>query len=119
MYSCKIFLYIRTTKKKKKKTCKKKNIPTYFSCTPATMTVEKAKAAMDAGLTVLKFSLDAMDERKIQKIRGKRANFEDAVNKILELIKYKEEKKLKTVLVPCMIDLAIEEIDKQMHKDFL
>ena len=55
--------------------CTKKKIPTYFSCTPATMTVEKAKKAMDAGLGVLKFSLDAMDEKKIQKIRGKRANF--------------------------------------------
>ena len=41
--------------------CKRKKIPTYFSCTPATMTVEKAKKAMDAGLGVLKFSLDAMD----------------------------------------------------------
>jgi radical SAM protein with 4Fe4S-binding SPASM domain len=99
--------------------CRKKNIPTYFSCTPATMTVEKAKKAMDAGLTVLKFSLDAMDERKIQKIRGKRANFEESVNKILELIKYKKEKKLNTLLVPCMIDLAMEESDKEMHKDFL
>ena len=55
-----------------------------------------------------------MDERKIQKIEVK-SKFEDAVNKILELIKYKEEK-LKTLLVPCMIDLAMEE-NKQMHKD--
>ena len=54
------------------------------------MTVEKARA-MDAGLTVLKFSLDALDEIKIQKIRGKRANFK-AVDKILELIKYKKKK---------------------------
>ncbi len=99
--------------------CKKKNIPTYFSCTPATMTVEKAKKAMDAGLNVLKFSLDAMDEKKIQSIRGKRANFADAVNKILELLEYKKEKKLKTLLVPCMIDLAMEKTDKKMHKDFL
>ena len=99
--------------------CKKKKIPTYFSCTPATMTVEKAKKAMNAGLGVLKFSLDAMDERKIQKIRGKRANFEDAVNKILELVEYKKKKNLKTLLVPCMIDLAMEESDNQMHKDFL
>ncbi len=99
--------------------CKRKKIPTYFSCTPATMTVEKAKKAMDAGLGVLKFSLDAMDERKIQKIRGKRANFEDAVNKILELIEYKKQKNLKTLLVPCMIDLAMEEKDKEMHKEFL
>ena len=56
------------------------------------MTVEKAKRAMDAGLTVLKFSLDALDEIKIQKIRGKRANFKEAVDKILELIKYKKRK---------------------------
>ena len=55
--------------------CSKKKIPTYFSCTPATMTTEKAEKAMEAGLGVLKFSLDAMDERKIQKIRGKRADF--------------------------------------------
>ena len=99
--------------------CKDKNIPTYFSCTPATMTVEKAKRAMDAGLTVLKFSLDALDEIKIQKIRGKRANFKEAVDKILELIKYKKEQKLKTILVPCMIDLSTDEKDPEMHKDFL
>ena len=46
---------------------------------------------MDAGLGVLKFSLDAMDEKKIQKIRGKRANFSEAVDKILELLEYKKE----------------------------
>jgi radical SAM protein with 4Fe4S-binding SPASM domain len=101
------------------KICTRKKIPTYFSCTPATMTVEKAKKAMDAGLGVLKFSLDAMDEKKIQKIRGKRANFSDAVNKILELLEYKKSKNLKTILVPCMIDLAIENTDVQMHRDFL
>ena len=100
-------------------TCKKKNIPTYFSCTPATMTVEKAKMDMDSGLSVLKFSLDAMDERKIQDIRGKRANFEESVNKILTLIEYKKAKGLKTLLVPCMIDLSIDKTDHKMHKEFL
>ena len=53
------------------------------------MTVEKAKKAMDAGLGVLKFSLDAMDEKNT-KIRGKRANFSEAVDKILELLEYKK-----------------------------
>ena len=42
--------------------CTKKGIPTYFSCTPATMTLEKAEKAMKAGLGVLKFSLDALDD---------------------------------------------------------
>ena len=100
-------------------TCKEKNIPTYFSCTPATMTVEKAEKVMKAGLDVLKFSLDAMDERKIQKIRGKKANFAESIDKILKIIKFKKENNLKTLLVPCMIDLATEETDIEMHKEFL
>jgi len=85
----------------------------------ATMIVEKAKATMDAGLGALKLSLNAMNEKKIQKIRGKRANFKDSVEKILELIKYKEEKKLDTLLVPCMIDMAEENTDIEMHNEFL
>ncbi len=99
--------------------CTKKNIPTYFSCTPATMTVEKAEKAMEAGLGVLKFSLDAMDERKIQKIRGKRANFEDSVEKIIKLLEIKKKRNFKTILVPCMIDLGFDNTDITMHKEFL
>jgi len=99
--------------------CSKKKIPTYFSCTPATMTIEKAEKAMEAGLGVLKFSLDAMDERKIQKIRGKRADFEDSIKKILKLLDIKRKKNLKTLLVPCMIDLAMDKNDKKMHNKFL
>ena len=63
---------------KRLKACKEKNIPTYFSCTPATMTVDKAVEAMENGLTVLKFSLDAMDDEKIKKIRGKKANYNES-----------------------------------------
>ena len=100
-------------------TCTKKNIPTYFSCTPATMTLEKAEKAMLAGLGVLKFSLDALDEKKIQKIRGKRANFKESIDKIMHLIEFKEKNNLKTLLVPCMIDLSMEDTDVEMHKEFL
>ena len=99
--------------------CKKKKIPTYFSCTPATMTVEKAEKAMEAGLGVLKFSLDAMDEKKIKKIRGKKADFADSIEKILKVIDIKKKKNFKTLLVPCMIDLAAGPNDTDMHKRFL
>ena len=60
-----------------------------------------------------------MDERKIQKIRGKRADFEDSIEKILKLLDIKRKKNLKTLLVPCMIDLAMGENDKEMHNKFL
>ncbi len=99
--------------------CKKKNIPTYFSCTPATMTVDKAVKAMEAGLTVLKFSLDAMDEESIKSIRGKKANYQESIDKIHELIKIKKEKGLKTLLVPCMIAFDKDEKSLMLHKKFL
>ena len=69
---------------KRLKACKDRNIPTYFSCTPATMTVGKAEAAMEAGLSVLKFSLDALNDEEIKKIRGKRADFD---NQLIKSIK--------------------------------
>ena len=99
--------------------CTESGIPTYFSCTPATMTVEKAKLALEAGLGVLKFSLDAMEEKKIKAIRGNRANFQESIEKIMELIEFKKENKLKTLLVPCMIDMAEEESDIEMQKEFI
>ena len=77
---------------KRLNSCKKRGIPTYFSCTPATMTVEKAEKAMEAGLTVLKFSLDAMDEEKIKSIRGKRATYNESIEKIHKLLEIKKKR---------------------------
>lgn len=104
---------------KRLEACKKKGIPTYFSCTPATMTVEKAVKAMEAGLTVLKFSLDAMDDGNIKSIRGQKANYEESIKKIHTLLEVKKEKKLKTILVPCMIAINNNEDSKKMHQNFI
>ena len=104
---------------KRLKKCKENKIPTYFSCTPATMTVEKAVAAMENGLSVLKFSLDAMDDDEIKKIRGRKANYNESIRKILEIIKIKKERNFKTILVPCMISFKNSEKDKKLHKSFL
>ena len=104
---------------KRLEACKKRNIPTYFSCTPATMTVEKAVAAMEAGLTVLKFSLDAMDDETIKSIRGKKANYYESIEKINKLIEIKEEKGFKTLFVPCMIAFDSNEESKKLQENFL
>ena len=48
---------------------------------------------MEAGLNVLKFSLDAMDDDAILKtIRGKKANYEESIRKIHELLEIKKER---------------------------
>ena len=104
---------------KRLEACKKRNIPTYFSCTPATMTVEKAIKAMEAGLTVLKFSLDAMDDEEIKSIRGKRATYNESIDKINQLLEIKKTKGFKTILVPCMIAIKDDKKNKKMHKNFL
>ena len=104
---------------KRLKLCQEKNIPTYFSCTPATMTVEKAVHAMEAGLSVLKFSLDAMDDESIKSIRGKKANYGESVEKILKLIDIKKERGFKTLFVPCMISLNNDEESKKLQNNFL
>ncbi len=104
---------------KRLKACKKRNIPTYFSCTPATMTVEKAEAAMEAGLSVLKFSLDALDDEEIKKIRGKKADYTNSIDKIHKIIEIKKKRGFKTLLVPCMIALDKKEKDRIQHKKFL
>jgi radical SAM protein with 4Fe4S-binding SPASM domain len=99
--------------------CKEKNIPTYFSCTPATMTIEKATEAMQAGLNVLKFSLDAMDDESIKSIRGKKANYDESIEKILSLIEIKNKNNFQTIFVPCMISFKKDEKSIELQKKFL
>lgn len=99
--------------------CKKLEIPTYFSCTPATMTIEKAVKAMESGLGVLKFSIDALNDEDFKEIRGKKANYTESIEKILKLIEIKKERNLKTLLVPCMISFGQNDEDKKKEENFL
>ena len=99
--------------------CTKRNIPTYLSCVPANLTVEKAEALMQAGLGVLKFSIDALDDELQKQIRGKQNNFEKAFKTILDVIDLKAAKGYKTLLVPTMIALKEDEESRKMQEDFL
>ncbi len=99
--------------------CTDLGIPTYFSCVPANITVEKAERLMHAGLGVLKFSIDALDDEAIKQIRGKHANFEQAFKTILDVIDMKAAKGYKTIIAPTMIELRVDDISRQMHMDFL
>jgi len=81
--------------------------------------VEKAVKAMESGLTVLKFSLDAMDDGSIKSIRGKKANYDESIKKILKLLEIKKERGFKTLLVPCMIAINNDEKSKKMHEEFI
>ncbi len=62
--------------------CTRYNLPTYFSCVPANIDVDKIATLMENGLSVIKFSIDSLDDMESKKIyRGKMNNFTDAYKK--------------------------------------
>ena len=99
--------------------CSERGIPTYFSCVPANLTVKRAQDIMEAGLTVFKFSIDALDDDWQKKIRGKKNNFHASYQTILDIIELKKRKGYPTLLVPTMIALSEENDSPEMHRRFL
>jgi len=101
------------------KVCSERGIPTYFSCVPANLTVERAKEVMEAGLTVFKFSIDALDDEWQKKIRGNQNNFDASYRTILEIIDLKKKQGYKTLIVPTMIALSEDSASREMHSRFM
>ena len=101
------------------KVCSERGIPTYFSCVPANLTLERAREVMDAGLTVFKFSIDALDDEWQKKIRGSQNNFNASYSTILEIIDLKETRGYNTLLVPTMIALSGDTTSRQIHSRFM
>lgn len=101
------------------KACSDRGVPTYFSCVPANISVERCQEVMEAGLTVLKFSMDGLTDELQKKVRGKRNNFTQAYDTILRILELKAEKGYPTLIVPTMIALADDEEARAMHRQFL
>ena len=99
--------------------CTDRGLPTYFSCVPANINLKKIRKVLEAGLTVLKFSMDGLDDELQKKIRGKKNNFDKSYEAILEVINLKETEGFSTLIVPCMIALSEDSFSKEMHHQFL
>lgn len=91
-------------------------LPTYFSCNPANIDLERTYKMMEAGLDYIKYSIESVDDEEFKKIRGKAANFSDSYKNILKVLNYKEKNSLKTTIVITMLNLnkknQKEEFDK-------
>lgn len=82
-----------------------RKIPSYFSCNPAVIDVEKCKKLFEAGLDYIKFSIESTDDAEHKEIRGKFSNFTESYEKIKELLKFKKSRRLGTVIVITMLDI--------------
>jgi len=100
--------------------CSQCGVPTYFSCVPANIHVEKIASMMRSGLGAIKFSIDALDDMAQKKIRGEHSNFTEAYEKILKLIDIKaKDPAIKTEIVVMMVQLSSLETGLQVAKDFV
>ncbi|MBT6600033.1 MAG: radical SAM protein, partial [Nitrospina sp.] len=73
-----------------------KGIPTYFSCNPANIDVNKTIEFFECGLDYIKYSIDSVDDSTHKEIRGNASNFTKAYEKILKILEIKERRKLKS-----------------------
>jgi len=86
-----------------------KNIPTYFSCNPSNIRINKTLEICESGLDYIKFSIESVDDFIHKDIRGKASNFTDAYKKIIKLMELKEKFNYKTKIVITMLNLNRED----------
>ena len=92
-----------------------RNIPSYFSCNPANINIDRTLAIFESGLGYIKYSIESVDDMRHKQIRGVASNFSDSYKKIIHLLDMKKEYNYKTTFVITMLDLANECQDKEFE----
>ncbi len=85
---------------------REKNIPSYFSCNPANIDIDRTIEMFENGLGYVKYSIESVDDASHKQIRGKASNFTDSYMKILRLLYLKEKYRYGTTIVITMLDLG-------------
>lgn len=93
-----------------------KKIPSYFSCNPANINIDKVQDMMAHGLGYVKFSIESVDDSSHKEIRGNASNFTESYEKILELLRLKKNNDYDTVIVITMLDLGKPAQDDEFYK---
>jgi wyosine [tRNA(Phe)-imidazoG37] synthetase (radical SAM superfamily) len=82
-----------------------RGIPSYFSCNPANINVEKTIEMFKSGLDYIKYSIESVEDESHKQIRGAASNFTESYRKIVQLLEIKEKMNYKTTIIITMIDL--------------
>lgn len=69
--------------------CSERSIPTYFSCNPANIRTDKVLEIFAAGLSVIKFSVESVDDLTHKQVRGEASDFSVGYRKMLDLFEHK------------------------------
>jgi MoaA/NifB/PqqE/SkfB family radical SAM enzyme len=82
-----------------------RGIPSYFSCNPANINVEKTIEMFKSGLDYIKYSIESVEDESHKRIRGAASNFSESYGKIVQLLEIKKKMNYKTTIIITMIDL--------------
>lgn len=82
-----------------------RGIPSYFSCNPANIDIEKTMEMFENGLGYIKYSIESTDDERHKEVRGSCSNFNESYEKILKILELKKQHNYKTVVVITMLNL--------------
>jgi len=99
----------------KVKLCTERGIPTYFSCNPHNVTLDKAQELFLNGLDYIKFSIDSIDDTPI---RGRKDKFSDNLKKIEALAEMEKPDYTKIVVTMIKLDNRNNEQWHKFEKQF-
>ena len=77
----------------------------YFSCNPANIDMDKTINMFENGLGYIKYSIESVNDLRHKEVRGKESDFTNSFDKIMSLLKIKEEKGYDTIIVITMLNL--------------
>jgi radical SAM protein with 4Fe4S-binding SPASM domain len=93
-----------------------RNIPSYFSCNPANIDIEKNLQMFEGGLGYIKYSIESVDDLRHKSIRGQASDFTNSYNKIIQLLDLKEKHDLQTTIVITMLNLNKSNQQEEFEK---
>jgi radical SAM protein with 4Fe4S-binding SPASM domain len=81
-----------------------KGVPSYFSCNPCNIELGLVGRLFQAGLGVVKFAMDSLDDEQARQVRGPRADFTRSYANVLAVLDLKERMQADTTIVLTMLD---------------
>jgi len=94
----------------------RKGIPSYFSCNPANIHIEKMLEMFENGLGYVKYSIESVDDLRHKQIRGEASNFTKSFEKIIQLLELKKKYQYKTTIVITMLCLSQVGQEEEFHR---
>lgn len=98
----------------------RRSLPSYFSCNPANINIERTLRTFENGLGYIKYSIESVDDTRHKQVRGQASNFSDSYKNIIKLLDLKAQKNLKTTIVITMLNLnkdwTFDEYEKLKEK---